>query len=222
MYVPEAFRVDRPEALRDFMRRHSFATLVTVVDGAPFATHLPLLLDAARGAHGTLLGHLARANPHWHAFDVDGTAQSGSGAADGRGPESLAIFSGPHAYVSPSWYETPVAVPTWNYTAVHAYGRPRVIEEPERVLDVLRRSVDSYEAAFEAPWRMDGLPSGYVEKLAANVVAFAIEVTRIEGKLKLSQNRSEADRRGAVDGLRRHGGADGELVAQLMEERQRT
>ena len=109
MYIPKSFQVTDPEVLAAFIRAHSFATLVSAVDGTPFATHLPLLLD-----QGTLLGHVARANPHWQAFDGQ--------------REALAIFHGPHAYISPTWYATGPAVPTWNYAAVHVYGAPRLIE----------------------------------------------------------------------------------------------
>jgi transcriptional regulator len=111
-----------------------------------------------------------------------------------------------------------VAVPTWNYVAVHAYGRPRIVDDPSAVQRVLRQTVDTYESGFERPWSMDGLPAAYVEKMAANVVAFEIEITRLEGKRKLSQNRSRADRVGATAGLRHHGGPDGIAVAELMEE----
>ncbi len=111
-----------------------------------------------------------------------------------------------------------MAVPTWNYTAVHAYGRLRVIDEPERVKELLRQTVDTYESGFERPWTMDRLPAEYVDKVASAVVAFELPIARLEGKLKLGQNRSEADRRGAVSGLRAVGDPDSEAVAQLMEE----
>src|ERR687890_349960 len=109
MYIPEHFREGRIEVLHDFVRRYSFGTLVSQVEGEPFATHIPFLLDGGRGPNGTLRAHVARANPHWRGLRGDTTA--------------LVMFQGPHAYVSPSWYATPVAVPTWNYSAVHAYGR---------------------------------------------------------------------------------------------------
>jgi len=113
MYIPEAFREDRLDVLHSLMREHSFATIVSSGEAGLMATHLPLLLDATRGPKGTIVGHMARANPHWQDFRGD--------------VEALMIFQGPHGYVSPSWYTTPYAVPTWNYVAVHAYGRPRLI-----------------------------------------------------------------------------------------------
>ena len=209
MYIPPAFREERVEVLHDLMRRHSFATLVSVLDGELFSTHLPLLLDPTAGEHGTLIGHLARANPHWRAFDRAGEPSS-------AGSETLAIFHGPHAYVSPSWYETEVAVPTWNYVAVHAYGRPRVIEDLERLKHVLRDMVDTYESGFERPWSVDRLPEEYVAAMAANVVGFEIPISRLEGKLKLSQNRSAADRRGVIAALRATGSAEDGAAAELM------
>src|SRR5438105_8078807 len=121
MYIPAAFRESRPEALHALIRAHSFGTLISVVDSELFATHMPFLLDADRGRNGTLVGHLARPNPHWHSF----------------GSLALAIFQGPHAYVSPSWYATDQAVPTWNYTAVHAYGVPLIVEAPAQVSEIL-------------------------------------------------------------------------------------
>jgi transcriptional regulator len=229
MYVPPAFREERPEVLHEVIRQYSFATLVSVLDGELFATHLPFLFDAGRGEHGTLLGHMARANPHWHAFepapDADElSASNGSSGSsglnsgrDGDAPESLVTFQGPHAYISPSWYEAEVAVPTWNYVAVHAYGRPRIIPDPAAVQRVLRATVNTYESAFERPWAMDGLPDRYVEGMVANVVAFEIEITRLEGKRKLSQNRPRADQMGAIAGLRHHGGPEGAALAALMD-----
>ena len=214
MYVPEHFRESRPDALHDFIRHHSFGTLVSVLDGAPFATHLPFLVDASRGPHGTLLGHMARANPHWRAFA--GANGAGAGAKSTETPESLVTFLGPHAYISPSWYETPISVPTWNYATVHAYGRPRIVHDTAAVVTLLTRTVDLYESGFERPWKLDGLPADYVDKMTANIVAFEIELTRLEGKLKLSQNRSAADRRSVIGALQVGAGPDGTALAEMM------
>lgn len=204
MYIPHAFRETRPEVLRDLIRRHSFGTLVSQVDGELFATHLPFLLEPERGPHGTLVAHMARANPHWQSFPGGG--------------DVLVIFQGSHAYISPSWYSTEVAVPTWNYVAVHASGRARTIADPAAARRVLEKTVDFYEASFEQPWTMDGLPEEYVDKMAANVVAFEVEITRLEGKLKLSQNRSLADRKGVIAALRDQGDANATAVAAMMED----
>ena len=158
MYIPTAFRADDRAALFDLIGRHAFGTLVTVIDGAPFATHLPFLLDRERGV---LLGHVARANRHWKA--LDGSA------------ESLVIFQGPHGYVSPSWYATAPAVPTWNYAAVHVYGVPRLLDE-SGLLDLLGRLVAKYESGRERPWTMD-LPADYRRKMLLGIVGFEVKVT---------------------------------------------
>jgi transcriptional regulator len=197
MYIPAAFRESRPEALHDLIRAYSFGTLVSVVDGEPFATHMPFLLDAERGPNGTLVGHLARLNPHWHSF----------------GSPALAIFQGPHAYVSPSWYATDQAVPTWNYTTVHAYGVPSVVEAPGRVREILSATV----ATFDSAWTMDGLSEDYIASMARGVVAFEMPIGRLEGKRKLSQNRPPADVDGAIAGLRATSEPLGLAVAQLMQ-----
>src|SRR5438105_15403048 len=173
------------------MRDQSFATLVSQHDGAPVATHLPLLLRDDPPPWGTLVGHMARANPQWQGF--------------AGGEEVLAIFQGPHAYVSPSWYETAPAVPTWNYVAVHAYGVPRLIESGPDRRAIVEEMVRAYEADFAAPWRLEDQPAEFVERMLRGVVGFEIRLTRVEGKAKLSQNRSEADRRGVVAALEASG-----------------
>jgi transcriptional regulator len=194
VYVPPAFRIDDQAVLHDFISRHGFATLVSVADGVPFASHLPLLLEG-----GVLKGHMARGNPQWRTF----------GAAD-----VLAIFTGPHGYISPTWYEVRPAVPTWNYAAVHVYGQARVVEEFEWVSDTVDRLVAKYEAGQPRPW--DGsMPEEYRRKMLAGVVGFEVAVSRIEGKYKLSQNRSEADRRGVVRQLAA-GDAEDRALAEFM------
>src|SRR5258707_15799301 len=138
MYIPKAFREDDSKTLHAFMREYSFATLVTQQEGMPFASHLPFLLDAGQGPYGTLLAHMARANPQWHALD---SAQ-----------EVLIIFQGPHAYISPSWYEVELSVPTWNYAAVHAYGVPRIIDDKAVLYDLLKALIQAHEAQLEKQW----------------------------------------------------------------------
>jgi transcriptional regulator len=192
MYIPTAFRADDRAALYDLIERHGFGTLVTVLDGEPFATHLPLLLDRERGV---LLGHVARANPHARAL---------AGAA------ALVIFQGPHAYVSPSWYATSPAVPTWNYAAVHVYGTASLLDEP-RLLDLLRRLVSQYESGRERLWTMD-LPEDYLAKMVRAVVGFEVPLSRVEGKFKLSQNRPAEDRFGVIRALAGGGAGERELA----------
>jgi transcriptional regulator len=198
MYVPEAFAEREQEVLHAWMQRHAFALLVTAQGGAPLATHLPLWLDPGRGPHGTLLGHVARANPHWRSFD-------------GRTP-ALAVFSGPHAYVSPRWYRRP-GVPTWNYVAVHAEGAPRVVEDPEAVRSMLARLTD----AHDGPGGYDAVPAGLVARLERGIVAFELPIERLTGKAKLSQNKAAEDRAGVVTGLRAAGHPEALAIAVLVE-----
>ena len=203
MYIPHAFQVDDPDKLVEFVQRYSFATLITHDGAAPFASHLPMLYRPDVGKHGTLVSHMARANPQWRHF--------------ASGGEVLAIFHGPHGYVSPSWYQTELAVPTWNYATVHAYGVPTVIHEPERVASLLNETISTYEASFEQPWR-GALPAEFLDKLTQGIVAFEIPITRIEGKFKLSQNRSAADIQGVVDALFCSGDAEDLALARIMRE----
>jgi len=201
MYIPPAFRVEDASKLAEFIRQHSFATLITHDGTAPFASHLPMLFHPDAGSHGTLVSHMARANPQWQHF--------------ASGAEVLAIFHGPHSYISPSWYQTEPAVPTWNYATVHAYGVPKVLVEHERVVALLRDTVSKYEASFEQPWPGD-LPDGFRDKLMHGIVAFEIPVTRIEGKFKLGQNRPATDIRGVFGALSRSSDAESLAVAQMM------
>jgi transcriptional regulator len=186
MYIPKAFHVSDHQVLGEFIERHSFATLVSQVDGKPFATHLPLLLDRMRSTRGALLGHVARANPQWRMFDGQ--------------QEALAIFQGPHAYVSPSWYATSPAVPTWNYTAVHVYGAPQILDDEQAFSDLLDRLIAFYEAGMPTSWP-GILPADFRTTLMKGIVGFVMDIERIEGKFKLSQNRSHEDQRRVVERL---------------------
>jgi transcriptional regulator len=203
MYIPAAFRETRLEVLHALIREHSFASLVSLVDGQLFATHLPLLLDPTRGAHGTLRGHMARANPHWRSFE--------------RGAEALVIFQGPHAYISPSWYGTGPAVPTWNYSAVHAYGTPVVVGAADDIRALLDETVGTFEAHLPEQWSTARAGDEYITRMAQGIVAFELRIARLEGKRKLSQNRP-ADIESAAAGLRAHGDATGQRVADQMLE----
>ena len=203
MYIPSHFRQSDRGVLHALIESNSFATLVSVHDGLPFASHLPFLLDAGRGVHGTLLAHMARANPQWRDF------------ADGR--ELLAIFQGPHAYITPSWYATEQHVPTWNYAVVHAYGVPRIIDDPDEMMAMLARLVRVNEAGFERPWKMKDDP--WTRGLLSAVVGFEIEMTRLEGKFKLSQNRDTEDYAGVLDALGRSDRADDREMAAMMKPR---
>jgi transcriptional regulator len=201
MYIPPSFVVTDTEQLHAFMARHSFATLVSQHENSPFASHLPLLFDAEPPPHGRLIGHMARANPQWESA---------------AGQRVLAIFHGPHAYISPTWYEATNVVPTWNYVAVHVTGTLRLIEDRDRLREVLRRTVAIYEAGRSRPWSMESPDAEFLDKLLAAIVGFEIEIEQIEGKWKLSQNHPAERREKVVLALERSGGHDALVVAKLM------
>jgi transcriptional regulator len=203
VYIPAAFAETDTAKLHELLRRYGFAVLTSRCEGGLIASHLPLLLDAGgdAGPHGRLLGHMARANPQWR--DVRG--------------EVMAIFSGPHAYVSPSWYEEGGTVPTWNYVAVHAYGTFQVVEERDRLLDILRRSVRTYEGPRPEPWSFDE-SAPHVETMLKAIVGFRIEITRLEGKWKLSQNHPEGRRQKVRRALESQADEGSRAVAASMRE----
>jgi transcriptional regulator len=201
MYVPAAFAEDREEILYEFIAANAFATLVTNGPGGLVASHVPLLHDTPRR---TLTGHLARPNPQ--GVDLE------------DGAEALAIFTGPHAYVSPRWYTKAPAVPTWNYTAVHAYGRIRRIEDKSELARIVTALAETYEAGAGKPWRYEDMPQAFVEGMLKGIVGFELAITRLEGKWKLSQNRSLDDRAGVVEGLEGTGRrGDAELAAVMRQ-----
>lgn len=206
VYLPQHFAETRPAVLNDFIRRNSFASLVTHGSGGLVASHLPFLYEAGGGPHGTLLCHLARANPQ---------------IADLRaGGEALVIFTGPHAYVSPSWYATQPAVPTWNYATVHAYGTAQVIDDAAELTRLVDRLSQVFEAGRPKPWRLADQPEAYVRGMVRGIVGFSIAISRLEGKFKLSQNRSEADRRGVAAALLDEPDPASRELAMLMKERE--
>ena len=191
MYLPSAFRQDDLAELHAQMQASPFALLTSAGAAGVQASHLPLLLAPDEGEFGTLYGHFARANPHWR--DLQG------------GAEALAVFSGPDAYISPGWYpakaEHGKVVPTWNYIAVHARGPVELIEEPERLLQIVSRLSDQHESGRERPWAVSDAPRDYLDSMLRAIVGFALPIHRLEGKWKLGQNRSAADQAGVRDGL---------------------
>lgn len=202
MYIPPAFQESDLPTLHQFIERHSFGLLVSQHEGSPFATHLPFLLDRSSGSLGALVGHVARANPQWE---------------HGLGQQVLAVFSGPHAYISPTWYEAEHVVPTWNYVAVHAYGRVRLVEDQPGLLDIVRRSVEVYERAMPRPWSL-GEADTFAERLLKQIVGFRIEIERIEGKWKLNQNHPVERREKVVRALEERGDEDSTAIAALMRQ----
>lgn len=205
MYLPNHFAESRPEVLHALMREHPFATLVTQGADGLTADHLPLHLAPEIGVFGALQGHVARANPLWKT------------CAD---TDVLAIFHGPQAYVTPSWYETKrehgKAVPTWNYVVVHVRGRLRVIDDAAWLSQQLEALVAEHEAGFAEPWRIDDAPADYIDKMLAAVVGIEIVISDLGGKWKTSQNQPPANRAGVVAGLRQQGTDDALAMAELV------
>ncbi len=202
MYVPSHFAETDPSKLHLFIDQHPFGLLVSQIDGVPFATHLPFLLDRAAGSKGILIGHTAKANPHWRQL---------------AGQQVLCVFNGPHAYVSPSWYEAENVVPTWNYVAVHVYGRAKLIEEPRELVALVHRLTERMEQPRTMPWTFDA-DDPFISRLAAGIVGFQIDIDRIEGKWKLTQNHSAERRHKVIAALRELGGEDAFGIANLMEQ----
>jgi transcriptional regulator len=205
MYVPPAFREDDTATLHAAIRGARLATLVTAGPDGPFATHLPMLLDPEPAPFGTLIGHIARANPH---------------ARMAQGTRALVIFQGPDAYVTPSWYgtkqETGKVVPTWNYVAVHAVGEVALFDEPDALLGVVRALTERHEGRRAEPWSVSDAPDAFIAAQLKGIVGVRIPIARLEGKWKLSQNRPEADRVRVRSGLSDSADATDRAVAALM------
>lgn len=199
MYVaPHHRSVSTADALR-IVRDHPFGLLLSQHDRRPIATHTPMLPDG----EDHLIGHVARANPQWRSLGDQ---------------EVLAVFGGPHAHVTPTWYEVAPAVPTWDYVAAHLSGRATVIEDREGAAAVLRRLTATFEGET---WRFDDQPERFLASMMKGVVVFRIEIHRVEASFKLSQNRSAADRAGVVEGLRRRDLPGDAATADLIEARGR-
>ena len=203
MYVPRHFEETDVPTLHAAIRDIAFGTLVSAGPDGLIASHVPMILDPEPAPYGTLLGHVARANPHGHltsAFDA------------------LATFVGPNCYVTPSYYaakrEHGKVVPTWNYVAVHAYGKLEWFDDAERLLGVVTRLTDTHETKRADRWRVTDAPTDFVAGMLKAIVGFALPVAKLEGKWKLSQNRPAADRPGVIEGLKRDDyGAVADLVA---------
>jgi transcriptional regulator len=203
MYIPKHFEGDEATA-REIMRTHGWALLTTADEsGTPITTHLSLVWEDDGTPNGSLLGHMARANDHWKLF------------AHGR--QSLALFWGPHAYVSPTWYTPGPKVPTWNYVTVHAYGRPEIVEATPAVLMVLTKLAAVYEGSGPDAWGLGRLPPGNAAAQTKNIVAFRMKLERIETKIKLSQNRDLEDRRRVIARLAESESQDAQATAKWMQ-----
>jgi transcriptional regulator len=211
LYIPEHFRVRHHADAVAFMRANPFAILISPAgspdDNGPFATHLPLIVrevgeQSEAGGQIILRGHVAKANPHWHYLESD--------------PRCLTIFHGPHAYISPTNYVTHENVPTWNYGAVHVYGNARVFSEPNELLGVLDELIPMFEPTYAEQWA--SLTPAYRERMLSHIVGFEITVTKIEAKLKLSQNRTKEEQSNVMSSLGRSDDTVISGVAELMRE----
>lgn len=200
LYVPSLFRVEDEEKLFRFIERYAFGTLVSSADEGLQVSHIPFLPERAANGRIRLLAHVARANPH---------AQSIASAR-----HVVAIFQGPHAYISPSWYEHHPAVPTWNYAVVHAHGPARLLDD-DALRDLIGRLSEIYEAGRPNAWRLDAAPRDFIDKLAGTIVGFSIDVERLEAKFKLSQNRPGRDAERVIEALENAGERS---LATLMRE----
>jgi transcriptional regulator len=194
MYTPQSFKQEDIVVLREMMAQIAFVSLITPTASGLVATQAPVLFDSNHGKHGLLRGHIARGNPQWKT------------AADG---EALAIFLGPNGYVSPQWYaakrEHGRVVPTWNYVAIHAYGPVHFSEDRDLLREIVTRLTEHHEAKSESPWKVSDAPTDYIDGMLNAIIAFEMPITRIESSWKLSQNRSDPDRCGAMEGLRARG-----------------
>jgi transcriptional regulator len=201
LYIPEFNRLEDHAVALDFMRANPFAIVVSAGEGSPFATHIPVLVAEAAGGI-RLRGHVARANPHWKMLEQQ--------------RETMVIFHGPHAYISPSLYGSRESVPTWNYAAIHAYGRPRVFDEPEPLTEVLLETIAIFEQAYLDQWR--DLNENYRAKMLGQIVGFEIAVERLEAKFKLSQNRPKDDQARIIQSLESSDDTAVSGVARLMKD----
>ncbi|HYW58076.1 MAG TPA: FMN-binding negative transcriptional regulator [Polaromonas sp.] len=190
-YLPPHFAETDTATLHALVRAHPLATWVVQHQGELLVNHIPMLLDPDRGEHGTLVGHVARANPVWQALAA--------------GAQSVAVFAGPQAYVSPNWYPSKhahgKAVPTWNYATVHAHGVPQAFDDTERVLDVVTRLTRTHEASQALPWHVSDAPADYITQMLKAIVGVEMPVQRWIGKWKVSQNRPASDQHGIAAGL---------------------
>jgi transcriptional regulator len=200
LYTPNHFSGGEADAI-SLMREYSFATLITSDGGEPHITHLPLLWEAG-GARGVLLGHMAKANPHWQALAAGHT---------------IAVFHGPHAYISPQWYDQPAQnVPTWNYANVHAHGTIELIEAAADKLALIDRTTAHFESSNTPPWTRE-VSGERLDKMLGAIVAFRMPLTRIEAKFKMNQNRSVADRAKVIGQLRETQHPDLSAMADWMQ-----
>jgi len=207
LYLPAHFKESRIEVLHQLMRAHPLAALITLCDSGLVANHIPCETLSEPAPQGLIRGHVARANPVWREYRAD--------------TEALAIFQGPQAYISPSFYpskqQTGEVVPTWNYAVVHAHGTLRFFEDSAWLRSLVERLTDGHESVREQPWKVGDAPTPYIQKMLSAIVGFEFTVTRLEGKWKVSQNHTLANRHGVVRGLQATGDAESAQIADMIK-----
>jgi transcriptional regulator len=201
VYIPEFNRQEDRSATLAFMRANPFAILVSNAEGIPFATHLPLLVDDV-GDHLVVKGHMAKANAHWKSMK--------------KGEESLVIFHGPHAYISPSLYEIRESVPTWNYAAIHVYGQPTLFSDEERLRETLHQMINTFDSSYMRQW--SELSDEYRSRMMKHIVGFEIKAKRLEAKFKLSQNRTRGEQTQVIQSLAESKDSNTSGTAELMQQ----
>lgn len=209
MYTPKLNREEDLSRLHQFIRENPLCTLVTLMDTDLVASHIPVVLHERELGFGVMRGHLARANSQWKNFSSE--------------VQALAIFTGPQHFISASWYPGKKThgeeVPTWNYTAVHAYGNLRVIEDPDWLLEHLKSLVDQSEVIAEVPWKVTDAPPKFISVEMRNIIGIELDITRVEGKWKVSQNRNDEDAAGVVAGLQALNTHESNVMCGLVQQR---
>ncbi|MFV1883022.1 MAG: FMN-binding negative transcriptional regulator [Balneola sp.] len=200
MYTPSSFKEENPDELFELIEKYNFGVLFSQHGEAPEATHLPFLVNKNVGEHGTLIAHFAKANKHWKSLD--------------ESKEVLVVFQGPHTYITPSWYKNKETVPTWNYATVHVYGKPKVIHELDELREMVTHLTHFHEAQVESDWSLEESKSSF-EKNLKGITGLVVEITRMEGKFKFNQNKSEDDQRGVISNLENLGETE---VSKIMKE----
>ncbi len=208
MYIPAAFAITAPGLIHGFLAENNFGVLMTALPGAaPVATHLPFVFDWSQGPNGRMYGHMARANPHWQDLaQLHASVQ-----------EALVVFAGAHGYVSPRYYGPGAAVPTWNYEAAHVYGVPRLVEDKEELRHSVRMLAEQHEAGAASAWRMENEDPAFIDKMLAAIVSFEIDVTRIEMKAKMSQNKPPATQQAVVGHLQKSSHLQDKILCTAMQ-----
>ncbi len=206
MYIPKHFSNENVAFAQDLIAENGFGLLMSPVGsqtGVPELSHIPMIVVDDGTENGCIIGHVAKANPHWKSFDGKALA--------------LAIFSGPHAYISPNWYANEASVPTWNYAAVHVHGTPQAVSDDVRAEEILRLLVATFEDDLTGNWSMDQLPKGHLGRQLKGIVAFEMPIIRYEIKVKMSQNRGADDIAGAISALKSSDRQADQATANMMQ-----